>query len=148
MPVVNEKIVGKIGKGIAVLVGLNVEDQEKDLDYIVNKLVNIRVFEDDEGRMWRKSVRDLSLEILSVSQFTLFGKVDKGSKPDFHLAMKSDQSKAMYELFLQKLGKAYEAHKIQDGVFGAMMQVNIVNEGPVTLIIDSRAKNQKEPATH
>ncbi|KAJ3035970.1 D-tyrosyl-tRNA(Tyr) deacylase [Rhizophlyctis rosea] len=149
---VNGEVVGRIGKGICVLVGITyltscakVDDQEKDIDYMVKKLLNIRVFEDDAGKFWSKSVKDLSLEVLCVSQFTLYGNSYKGNKPDFHLAMKSDQSRDMYSTFLEKMKSSYDATRIQDGVFGAMMKVDIVNEGPVTLILDSRKTHGDAP---
>ncbi|KAJ3048835.1 D-tyrosyl-tRNA(Tyr) deacylase [Rhizophlyctis rosea] len=123
------------------------DDQEKDIDYMVKKLLSIRVFEDDAGKFWAKSVKDLSLDVLCVSQFTLYANSYKGNKPDFHLAMKSDQSKTMYGSFLTKMRKAYSPEKIQDGVFGAMMKVDIANEGPVTLILDSRKpKDDSSPS--
>nr|KAJ3419121.1 D-tyrosyl-tRNA(Tyr) deacylase [Polyrhizophydium stewartii] len=92
--------------------------------------------------MWTRSVKDISGEILSeaVSQFTLFAKTAKGNKPDFHLAMKSASSKEFYDQFLAKLQAAYEPTKIKDGVFGAMMVVDIANDGPVTIIIDTEDK--------
>ncbi|KAJ3290466.1 D-tyrosyl-tRNA(Tyr) deacylase [Borealophlyctis nickersoniae] len=152
---VNGDVVGRINKGICVLVGIAVDDQEKDMDYMVRKLLGIRVFEDASNKMWAKSVKDLSLEILCVSQFTLYANSYKGNKPDFHLAMKTEQSKEFYERFLGKLRAAYDPSKIQDGVFGAMMKVDIVNEGPITLILDSRkpvtdsenGKSSPAPAT-
>ncbi|KAI9208257.1 putative D-tyrosyl-tRNA deacylase [Polychytrium aggregatum] len=137
---VDGQVVSEIGRGICALVGITVDDQEADLDYCARKLSNIRVFEDQDGAFWKKSVMDLDLEILCVSQFTLYANTFKGSKPDFHLAMKSTESRDMYELFLNKLRASYNPERIKDGVFGAMMQVSIVNEGPVTLTIDSRIR--------
>ncbi|KAI8876562.1 D-tyrosyl-tRNA deacylase [Backusella circina FSU 941] len=134
---VDNKVVGSIQKGLCVLLGLGVDDTEKDVDYMVNKILNVRVF-DDQGVMWKKGVKDAGLEILCVSQFTLQGKTIKGNKPDFHNAMKTEPAKAMYTQFLQKLAKSYDASKIQDGEFGAMMIVDISNDGPVTLELDSR----------
>ncbi|KAI8143889.1 D-tyrosyl-tRNA deacylase [Fennellomyces sp. T-0311] len=135
---VDQQVVGSIQKGVCVLVGIGTDDTEKDVDYIVNKILNIRVFDDDQGIMWKKGVKELGLEVLCVSQFTLQGKTVKGNKPDFHGAMKTEQAKAMYEKFLAKLGQAYDPSKIKDGVFGAMMLVDIANDGPVTLQLDSR----------
>ncbi|OBZ90323.1 D-tyrosyl-tRNA(Tyr) deacylase 1 [Choanephora cucurbitarum] len=134
---VDNEIVGSIQKGVCVLLGIATDDTEKDVDYMVNKILNIRMF-DDNGVMWKKGVKDAGLELLCVSQFTLQGTTTKGNKPDFHRAMKTEPAKAMYQQFLSKLGKAYDPTKIQDGVFGAMMLVDIVNDGPVTLELDSR----------
>eukprot|EP00124_Ichthyophonus_hoferi_P006007 Ihof_evm2s1114 gene=Ihof_evmTU2s1114 len=109
---VEGETVGKIEKGLCVLIGIGRDDTEKDMDYMVRKIVNMRVFEDTEGKMWAKSVKDLGLELLCVSQFTLWGKMN-GNKPDFHDAMESTRSKPMYAAFLQRLGKAYNPTKIQ-----------------------------------
>ncbi|KAJ9090286.1 D-tyrosyl-tRNA(Tyr) deacylase [Entomophthora muscae] len=125
---VEGSVVGSIGKGLCVLVGITHEDTDKDLDYIVKKILNLRLFENAEGKFWANSVKDSELEILCVSQFTLYAETKKGSKPDFHKAMKSDLSSAFYGKFLDSLKKAYVAEKIKDGVFGAMMQVNINND--------------------
>ncbi|CEG62884.1 Putative D-tyrosyl-tRNA(Tyr) deacylase [Rhizopus microsporus] len=134
---VDNRVVGSIQKGLCVLLGIATDDTEKDIDYMVNKILNIRVF-DDNGVMWKKGVKDAGLELLCVSQFTLQANTVKGNKPDFHRAMKSEQAKTMYGQFLDKLGKAYDPAKIQDGEFGAMMSVDISNDGPVTLQLDSR----------
>lgn len=144
-----------------MLIGLSVDDTTADLDFMVKKLLSVRVFDSTDSalaegstssaaaaangdaaseprKMWAKSVTDIGGEILCVSQFTLYGQVIKGSKPDFHLSMKSDTSRAMYHDFLDRLGKAYHPDRIKDGEFGAMMIVNIANDGPVTLELDSR----------
>lgn len=102
---------------------------------------------EEPAKMWAKSVVDIEGEILCVSQFTLYGSVIKGSKPDFHLSMKSETSKQMYLEFLDRLKKAYQPDRIKDGEFGAMMLVNIANDGPVTLELDSR-KFEYSPITH
>ncbi|KAI9315146.1 D-tyrosyl-tRNA deacylase [Dichotomocladium elegans] len=135
---VENQVVGAIQKGVCVLVGIATDDTEKDLDYIVKKILNVRIFEDETGAMWKKGVKDLNLEVLCVSQFTLQGNTVKGNKPDFHRAMKTDQAKEVYQQFLRKMGEAYDPAKIKDGVFGAMMVVDIANDGPVTLQLDSR----------
>ena len=134
---VNGELISSIGKGIVALIGIHKDDTKSDLDYIVRKLVTLRLWEDESGRRWAKSAKDLDLEILCVSQFTLYH-VMKGNKPDFHLAMGGDQSKLFYEEFLTEMKKAHsDEAKIKNGVFGAMMEVNIVNDGPVTLELDS-----------
>ncbi|KAI9025879.1 D-tyrosyl-tRNA deacylase [Phycomyces nitens] len=136
---VDNQIVGSIQKGICVLVGIATDDVEKDVDYMVNKILNVRVFDDQAtGAMWKAGAKQAGLEILCVSQFTLQGQTTKGNKPDFHRAMRTDDAKSMYELFLSKLGKAYDPAKIKDGKFGEMMSVEIINDGPVTLELDSR----------
>ena len=125
----DNRVVGSIQKGLCVLLGIGTDDTEKDVDYMVNKILNIRVF-DDNGVMWKKGVKDSGLELLCgmilflllkkaysclyvVSQFTLQGSTIKGNKPDFHKAMKTESAKVMYQLFMDKLGKAYDPSKIQ-----------------------------------
>ncbi|KAF9903447.1 D-tyrosyl-tRNA(Tyr) deacylase [Linnemannia zychae] len=177
---VNGQQISKIHQGLCVLIGLSVDDTPADLDYMVKKLLSVRVFdsnqhairtpgvtmtrppreqgqeqqggevqeqEQEPAKMWAKSVVDIEGEILCVSQFTLYGQVLKGSKPDFHLSMKSETSKQMYHDFLARLKKAYKSDRIKDGEFGAMMLVNIANDGPVTLELDSR-KFEYSPITH
>ncbi|KAJ3216298.1 hypothetical protein HK099_005929 [Clydaea vesicula] len=136
---VNEKIVGAINKGICALVGICNDDTEVDQDYIVNKLISLRLW-DFEGKSWNKSVVEKQYEILLVSQFTLYAKTTKGSKPDFHNAMKSERSQEFFNTFVDKLKVKYDPSKIQEGEFGAMMEVSIVNDGPVTIVLDSKEK--------
>jgi D-aminoacyl-tRNA deacylase len=139
---VADEMVGSIEHGLCVLVGIARDDTEKDMEYIIKKILTVRLFENDEtdsatsGGKWNKSVVDKNFEILCVSQFTLQSTL-KGTKPDFHYAMSSDQSKEFYEKFLANLKKMYKQDKIKDGRFGAYMQVNIQNDGPVTLLLDS-----------
>lgn len=148
---VSDEVVGSIQNGLCVLVGISRDDTDKDIDYIVRKILNIRLFEDKDSTnsKWDKSVVDRDFEVLCISQFTLQSTL-KGNKPDFHLAMGSDKSKEFYEKFLDKLKKAYKPEKIQDGRFGAYMQVHIQNDGPVTIILESKKEqpDQKpnEPA--
>ena len=144
---VSDEIISSISNGYCVLIGISRDDTEKDMDFIVRKILNIRLFEDvaDEtgtsggggGGKWNKSIVDRDFEILCVSQFTLQSTL-KGNKPDFHLAMSADSSKDFYARFLQQMRNTYKAEKIKDGQFGAYMQVNIQNDGPVTIIIDSK----------
>ncbi|CAG8675257.1 7905_t:CDS:2, partial [Acaulospora morrowiae] len=136
---VNGAIVSSINQGICVLLGIANDDTQEDMDYMVKKILNVRVFADEAGeKWWQRSVKDAGLEVLCVSQFTLYGSTTKGYKPDFHNSMKSESSKEMYAAFLEQMKREYVEDRIKDGIFGAMMQVNIVNEGPVTLELDSR----------
>ncbi|KAI9295244.1 D-tyrosyl-tRNA deacylase [Neoconidiobolus thromboides FSU 785] len=139
---VDGKIISSIGKGLLILVGITTKDEVKDIDFMIKKILNFRLFEDEEGNPWKKSVKDLDLEILSVSQFTLYAKVRKGNKPDFHRAMKSTDSKSFYTEFLNKLKSNYAENKVQDGEFGAMMDVQLINDGPVSIWIDSNDKEE------
>eukprot|EP00741_Cyanophora_paradoxa_P007041 tig00001073_g6812.t1 len=134
-----EKPPAEIGRGLMVLVGVHEQDKEEDAAYILKKLLSIRVFSDEGGKPWTKSVTDLGLEILVVSNFTLYGDCKK-NKPDFRYAMGTERAKAFYTKFVEDLGRAYRPELIKDGVFGAMMNVHLVNDGPVTLVLDTRER--------
>ncbi|XP_055849387.1 D-aminoacyl-tRNA deacylase [Episyrphus balteatus] len=140
---VDEELVSAIGKGICVLVGFCKTDTEKDVDYITRKILSIRLFHDETGKRWKKSVKDENLEILCVSQFTLYGRLKK-NKPDFNLSMEGERANELYSTFLKKLGTQYDSNKIKDGRFGAYMQVHIQNDGPVTIEIESPTLNDKQ----
>ncbi|KAJ1995554.1 D-tyrosyl-tRNA(Tyr) deacylase [Coemansia spiralis] len=142
---VGDKVVGQIGKGVCVLVGISKYDTQDDMEYMAKKILSLRVFDDAEDSMWKKSTQELGLEILCVSQFTLYGKTTKGSKPDFHDAMKSSTSKQFFDDFVERIGQLYDRSKIATGEFGAMMQVSLVNDGPVTLELDSRKFTYDKP---
>ncbi|KAJ2782133.1 D-tyrosyl-tRNA(Tyr) deacylase [Coemansia javaensis] len=135
---VGGRVVGEIGPGVCVLVGISSEDTAEDMEYIARKVLGMRVFEDDAGAMWKKSVQECGLEVLCVSQFTLYGKTTKGTKPDFHQAMKSAESRGVFDALVARMGQLYDPSRIATGEFGAMMQVALVNDGPVTLQLDSR----------
>ncbi|KAG8236151.1 hypothetical protein J437_LFUL001580 [Ladona fulva] len=133
---VGESLISSIGRGLCVLVGISRYDTDKDIEYMVRKILNTRFFEDENGRRWSKSVKDMKLEILCVSQFTLCHML-KGNKLDFHNAMSPKESESFYNMFLTSLRKSYQPELIKDGKFGEYMQVNIVNDGPVTLHLES-----------
>lgn len=134
---VHGEVISSIGKGLMVLVGISRDDEEKDADFLARKLVRLRLFDSEDGKAWDKSVVDSQLEILLVSQFTLYG-VMKGNKPDFHNAMKSQDSEPFFNQFVAKVKSLYAADKVKEGQFGADMAVSLVNDGPVTLQLDSR----------
>ncbi|ELR20188.1 Dtyrosyl-tRNA(Tyr) deacylase [Acanthamoeba castellanii str. Neff] len=136
---VNGETISSIERGFVVLVGITDDDTTKDAEWICRKILGARLWADDTGKAWNMSVTQMGYEVLLVSQFTLYGYL-KGNKPDFHKAMGSDRSKAFYEAFVEMVKSKYQADKIQDGQFGAMMEVELVNDGPVTLQIDSRDK--------
>ncbi|KAG0498252.1 hypothetical protein HPP92_002943 [Vanilla planifolia] len=134
---VEGRFVSEIGPGLLVFVGLHESDDEADADFICRKVLNMRLFPNEKsGKAWDKSVMQRSLGVLLVSQFTLYG-ILKGNKPDFHVAMAPEKAKACYELLVDKFRKSYTADLVKDGVFGAMMKVNLVNDGPVTMQLDS-----------
>jgi D-aminoacyl-tRNA deacylase len=133
---VDEKIVGQISKGLVLLVGVTHEDTEADAAYLVEKIANLRIFEDDAGKM-NLSLIDVGGEILSISQFTLYGDCRKGRRPNFMDAARPDQANLLYETFNHLLRN--KDIQVETGKFGAMMDVELINDGPVTLIVDSKA---------
>lgn len=136
---VDGEIVSKIGPGLLCLIGCEADDAEHDADYICRKVLNTRLFkEDGTNRAWSKSVKEIDGEVLLVSQFTLHAQL-RGRKPDFHRAMPPQEASAFYERFVERVRVAYDPKRVQDGIFGAMMDVKLENEGPVTVILDSRA---------
>ncbi|KAI3649751.1 hypothetical protein MP228_005383 [Amoeboaphelidium protococcarum] len=133
---VDGETVGQIDRGLCVLLGISTTDTMDQADKMVNKLLNVRLWDNaDTGKSWSESVKSLNLGLLIVSQFTLYGKL-KGNKPDFHDAMKASDSEQLYNHVVQKL-RNHLPDRVQTGKFGAMMDVQILNDGPVTLIIDT-----------
>ncbi len=128
---------GKIEKGFLLLVGVEEEDASEDVDYLTRKIANLRVFEDEEGKM-NLSLREVQGEILSISQFTLHANTKKGNRPSFVQAAKPEKANALYEELNTNLRN--EGFKVETGVFGADMDVSLVNDGPVTILIDSKNK--------
>ncbi|XP_034044238.1 D-aminoacyl-tRNA deacylase 1 [Thalassophryne amazonica] len=128
--------ISSIGRGLCVLLGISAEDTQKEVDYIVRKVLNLRVFEDEQGRAWSQSVMDREFEVLCVSQFTLQC-VLKGNKPDFHLAMPAELAQPFYNGIMENMRSAYKPELIKDGKFGAIMEVHIQNDGPVTIELNS-----------
>ena len=128
---------GKIEKGFLLLVGVEEEDASEDVDYLTRKIANLRVFEDEEGKM-NLSLREVQGEILSISQFTLHANTKKGNRPSFVQAAKPEKADALYEELNTNLRN--EGFKVETGVFGAYMDVSLVNDGPVTILIDSKNK--------
>ena len=129
---VDNKIINKIDKGLVLLVGFTEEDDEKIIDYMVNKVVNLRIFE-DENNIMNKSVLDVKGEILSISQFTLYGDASKGNRPSYVKALNGKQAIVLYELFNKKLN---EKIMTKSGVFGADMLIEINNIGPTTIMLE------------
>lgn len=132
---VEGNIVGKISSGAVLLVGVTHDDTEEDAAYLANKVAHLRIFEDDEGKM-NHSLLERSGEVLSVSQFTLYGDTRKGRRPSFIQAAKPEQAKQLYDRFNELLRE--HGLTVETGQFGAMMEVSFTNDGPVTLILDSK----------
>ncbi|KAK3349457.1 D-Tyr tRNAtyr deacylase-like domain-containing protein [Lasiosphaeria hispida] len=116
-------------------------DTEKEADSLAAKVLKLKLWDDESGGRWKKSVQDINGEVLCVSQFTLLASTRKGNKPDFHGALGGDEAKTLYQYFQRKIQEGYAAEKVKDGVFQAMMQVALVNDGPVTIEISTAPKS-------
>lgn len=134
---VDGKIVGEIAHGLLLLIGIDEEDEKADADWLVQKILNLRIFGDQEGKL-NFSVLDTSGEILCISQFTLIADYRKGNRPSFIKAAKPEKAIPLFDYFKAELSKSNL--KIESGIFGADMKVSLVNDGPVTIVMDSKTK--------
>ncbi|KAH7107585.1 D-tyrosyl-tRNA deacylase [Auriculariales sp. MPI-PUGE-AT-0066] len=135
---VDDELVSQIARGFMVLVGVGQGDTAQDVDSLVKKILTLRAFPDPTtGAQWKRNIKDISGEILSVSQFTLFAKTPRG-RPDFHASAPTDTGRLLYQTFLEKLKLGYTEDRVKDGRFAAMMQVALVNDGPVTFTLDTQ----------
>ena len=132
---VENEIVGKIGYGLVLLVGFTKEDNEEDINYLVDKIINLRIF-DDEQKVMNKSLLDVNGQVLSISQFTLYADSKKGRRPSYDKALPSLEAKEMYHKFNLKLQE--QNIVVKQGIFQSDMQVTLTNDGPVTIILESR----------
>lgn len=137
---INEEIIGKAGKGLLLLVGFSKDDDDNDIAYLVEKTLNLRIFENESGKM-NLSLLDINGDILSVSQFTLYADTKKGRRPSFTQAAEADKANKLYEKFNQEIKKS--GLNIETGIFGGDMKVSLINDGPVTILLDSK-KNKEE----
>lgn len=134
----DKQICGQIGRGLLILCGIEADDTEVDIDYLVHKILQLRVFDDAAGIM-NLSVQDVSGDLLVVSQFTLYASTKKGNRPSYIRAARPDTAIPLYEAFLEKF-RTSNLH-VQSGKFGAMMQVQLINDGPVTIWLDSKNRD-------
>ena len=133
---VNNEITGQIKQGFLVLLGIETDDEPEDLNWLAQKIANLRVFNDENAQM-NKSLSDVEGKILLISQFTLFAQTKKGNRPGFTRAAKPDKAVPLYEQMIEELGKL-TGTKVETGIFGADMQVSLINDGPVTILIDTK----------
>lgn len=133
---IDNKVYNEIEKGFVILVGFTEGDDNTDIDYLVKKIINLRVFDDEEGIM-NKSILDVKGSLLSISQFTLYANTKKGNRPSYIDALKGELATKLYDEFNSKLSEFLE---VKTGIFGADMLINILNDGPVTICIDSKNK--------
>lgn len=137
---VDEKTIGKIDRGLVLLVGFTYADSEKEIDYLINKVLHLRIFDDENGVM-NKSILDVGGSILSVSQFTLYADTKKGNRPSYVKALDSINAVKLYKIFNERLSKYV---KVETGEFGAEMKVNITNDGPITILLEKGCADDKK----
>ena len=137
---VNNKVVGKIDNGLVLLVGFTEGDTSKEIDYLIKKVINLRIFDDENGVM-NKSILDVGGSILSISQFTLYADTTKGNRPSYIKALGGDKAIKLYQEFNTKL---QELINVEEGIFGADMKVSITNDGPITILLESRELHVKK----
>lgn len=134
-----ENYSAKIGNGMVILLGIKEGDDESDMEYVADKCCNLRIFEDSEGKM-NLSIIEVKGEALIISQFTLYGETARGNRPSFISAAKPETAIPLYEKFINRVKQNLGEHKVKTGIFGAMMSVKIINDGPVTISVESKQK--------
>jgi D-tyrosyl-tRNA(Tyr) deacylase len=133
---IDQKIKGKIGLGILILLGIEEEDSNQDIEWLVQKITQLRIFSDENGKM-NLSIQELKGEFLVISQFTLHASTKKGNRPSYIKAARPETAIPLYERFIMEL-KTVSTLKVEEGIFGADMKVSLINDGPVTILIDSK----------
>jgi D-tyrosyl-tRNA(Tyr) deacylase len=136
-----ENYKAEIGKGMIILLGIKSDDNEQDMIFIADKCSSLRIFEDENQKM-NLSLKDINGEVIVISQFTLYGNAQKGNRPSFIDAAKPEVAIPLYEMFIKRMKNNLGEDKVKSGIFGAMMEVKIINDGPVTILIES--KNQEK----
>ena len=133
----SENYYEEIDQGIVLLLGISEDDTENEIDYMVEKCCNLRIFEDKNQKM-NLSVKETEGEVLLVSQFTLYGDTKKGNRPSFNKAAKPETAEKLYNIFASKMRKNLGTVKVKEGIFAAMMEITIINQGPVTVLVESK----------
>ncbi|KAF1951599.1 hypothetical protein CC80DRAFT_553249 [Byssothecium circinans] len=147
---VDGQLISSIGKGLLVLAAISKDDTEKDVETMAGKILKAKLWDDPDKEpagKWKKAVADIEGEVLCVSQFTLLASMKKGNKPDFHLSANGDNARLLYQAFFKKVQSLYIADKVKDGLFAAMMDVALVNDGPVTIQIDTSPPKMADPTS-
>lgn len=134
---VEERVVGQIEKGLLLFVGFTENDSINEIDYLVDKVLHLRIFDDEEGVM-NRSILDVGGNVLSVSQFTLYADTKKGRRPSYMKALRGDEAKKLYDLFNERLKE--KIGKLETGIFGANMEVHLINDGPVTILLEKEGE--------
>ncbi|KAH8703230.1 putative aminoacyl-tRNA hydrolase [Talaromyces proteolyticus] len=136
---VDNQLISSIGRGVLVFAGVGKDDTEKDVDSMAAKVLKAKLWPDEANQTsaWKKNVQDIEGEVLCVSQFTLYGQIKKGNKPDFHNAADPETARRLYDRFVSKVTDLYKAERVKNGVFQAMMEVELKNDGPVTIEIST-----------
>nr|POF01259.1 d-tyrosyl-trna(tyr) deacylase [Quercus suber] len=142
---VDGQLISTIGRGLLVFAAIGKDDTEKEIESMASKVLKLKLWDDDQGGRWKMNVQDILGEILCVSQFTLLASTKKGNKPDFHRAAPPAKGKVLYDTFFNRVRALYREDKVQDGVFQAMMDVGIVNDGPVTIEMSTEPPEIKDP---
>jgi D-aminoacyl-tRNA deacylase len=135
-----EKYAANIGKGMVLLLGIKNGDTEDDVEFVADKCTNLRIFDDNDGKM-NLSLKDINGEVLIISQFTLYGDARKGNRPSFTEAALPSVANKLYQKFILRMRKNLGAEKVKTGIFAAMMDVKIINDGPVTIMVESKDHN-------
>lgn len=142
---VDGQLISQISKGILVFAAVGKDDTIKEAESMAGKVLKVKLWEDDSGVKWKKNVQDIHGEVLCVSQFTLLASTKKGNKPDFHRSPAAEKGKELYDRFVTKIRSEYHEDRVKDGVFQAMMDVGLVNDGPVTIEIETNPPEMKNP---
>lgn len=129
----------EIGKGLLILLGIKIGDNDQDVNFVADKCSNLRIFEDAQDKM-NISVKDVNGEVLIISQFTLYGETAKGNRPSFIEAAKPEEAIPLYNKFIEKMKSNLGNNKVKEGIFGAMMDIQLVNYGPVTVLVESESR--------
>jgi len=135
--VVDASYIKEINKGMVILLGISEDDTENEVYYVAEKCSNLRIFEDEKDKL-NLSLKDIDGEVLLISQFTLYGDTRKGNRPSFNKAARPEKAEVLYNLFSKELKSLLGSEKVKEGIFGAMMEVSIINDGPVTVLVESK----------